>query len=131
MTALTAALAAIDAATDPNSERNLARAKELRALRRLSRRKRLITAIIEVTEYPRLFEDHRYFRDCFGAVLSPEEAVEKCRDQIVREHRKIARQHWSAKPERISGLREAMTFARFMRARHARELLAVEVREVA
>lgn len=81
-----------------------------------ARRDRLVRAIVETEEYPDLFWRHRYFAGLrAGVVLSTTEAVDELKRELRRELSRCKARHYTARPERVSQLREAMVFARFWR----------------
>ena len=99
------------AVADLESAANAAQAHYLQ-----ERRDRLVHEITECSEYPNVFWTHGYFRECRGAcVLSTDEAVAELKSELRRERLRCARRHWSAKPGRLPGLKEALVFARYFR----------------
>lgn len=86
------------------------------------RRHRLVVRINEAIDLPSGFYRSIYFRDPTGSiVLSPAEAVREIEQAMRREHERCRRRHWSANPQHLPGLREALTFARYFR-RYARRV---------
>lgn len=99
-----------------------AKADRLQALFLAARRERIEAAIRECTEHPSLFWNAPYFRLLRGScVASTDEAVMEIKSALAAE--KARRGHWSAKPERIAILGEALEFARFFR-RYSRQVWA-------
>lgn len=87
-----------------------------------ARRGRLEAAIAECSQYPAQFWNHRYFVLCTAStVASTSEAVTELKRLLTNEMRR--RGHWTAYPERIPNLREALVFARWFR-RHSRAVWA-------
>ncbi len=80
------------------------------------RRQRLAERIRDAIDFPAGFHRSVYFRHLPGGLAtSAEEAcTELCRC-LRAERARCRKRHWSAKPERIEQLREALTFARFIR----------------
>src|SRR5690606_25160212 len=73
------------------------------------RRDRLVEAIHETSEYPDLFWRHSYFAGLrAGCVLSTAEAVDELKRELRRELSRCKAKHYTARPERVSQLREAM-----------------------
>ena len=95
------------AALEAKADRSQARYLE-------ARRGRLEAAIAECSQFPAQFWQHRYFRLCSaGTVASTTEAVTELKRLLLMELNR--KSHWSAKPERVVNLREALVFARFFK----------------
>jgi hypothetical protein len=80
------------------------------------RRARLVERINDAIAFPASFWRSVYFRSLPGScVITADEAVEEIRRALHRERRRVRSRHWSARPERLAELSEALTFARYFR----------------
>jgi hypothetical protein len=94
-------------------ERNADRQQD-RYLRQ--RRARLVERINEAIALPASFFRSVYFRSLPGScVVAADEAVEEIRRALRREQSRLRSRHWSARPERLAELAEALTYARYFR----------------
>jgi hypothetical protein len=85
------------------------------------RRTRLIDRIDDATDAPTSFHHSAYFRLLGGGLaLSADEATDELRQLLRREIDRCRRRHWSASPQRVAALQEALTFARYFRRFGAR-----------
>jgi hypothetical protein len=85
------------------------------------RRARLVDRIDDAIDVPTSFHHSVYFRLLGGGLaLSADEAADELRRLIRREIDRCRRRHWSASPQRIAALQEALTFARYFRRFGAR-----------
>jgi hypothetical protein len=98
-------IASLEAKADRQQDRHLR-----------ERRARLVERINEAIAFPASFCRSAYFRSLPGScVVTADEAVEEVRRALRRERHRIRSRHWSAHPERVAELREALTFARYFR----------------
>jgi hypothetical protein len=80
------------------------------------RRARPVKRINDAIAFPASFCRSIYFRSLPGScVVTAEEAVEEVCRALRRERRRVRSRHWSARPERLAELSEALIFARFFR----------------
>jgi hypothetical protein len=85
------------------------------------RRERLIERIDDAIDLPATFARSPYFGFLDGCLaVSADEAVDELRRLIRREIERCRRRHWSAAPQKIPALMEALTFARYFRRFGAR-----------
>jgi hypothetical protein len=85
------------------------------------RRARLVSRIDDAINLPAGFCRSTYFGVLSGGLaLSAEEAVDELRRLIRQEIERCRRRHWSAAPQRIPALQEALIFARYFRRFGAR-----------
>ena len=85
------------------------------------RRARLVERIGDAIDLPACFHHSAYFRPLNGGLaLSADDAADELRRLIRREIDRCRRRHWSAAPQRIAALQEALTFARYFRRFGAR-----------
>ncbi|MDW6020284.1 hypothetical protein SAZ10_00745 [Mesorhizobium sp. BAC0120] len=97
------------ASLESNADRQQARYLHLR-------RARLVERINEAIALPASFFRSVYFRSLSGqCVVAADEAVEEIRRALRRERGRVRSRHWSARPERLAELAEAMTYARYFR----------------
>jgi hypothetical protein len=81
-----------------------------------TRRARLVGRIGDAIDFPQTFNRSPYFAFLGGGLaLSADEAVDEFRRLIRREVERCRRRHWSAAPQRVPAMKEALTFARYFR----------------